>query len=149
MKKLLLITALLLTGFSSLFASHIPGGNITWQCTGNPNEYTVTMTMFVKCPSSLSSSATVQANNGCGLASQSLTLPQLGTAVEVSQICPAQMNQSDCPPGTGGIPGVMMYTYQATVTLGGPCNSWTFSFELCCRDANQNTTGGSGNSLYV
>jgi hypothetical protein len=59
------------------------------------------------------------------------------------------MSQSDCPPGTGGYPGVLMYTYTGTITLPGPCNSWTFFFELCCRDASSNMAGTSSNSLYV
>lgn len=147
MKKIFIILFVLLFGANS-YASHIPGGNLTYQCTGNPNEYLVTMTLFVSCPSTLGNQYTVTASNTCGLPNPTITLPQLGTQQEVSQICPAQQNQSDCPPGTGGIPGVLMYTYQALVTLPAGCNTWTFAFSLCCRDASTNTNGGSGNSMY-
>jgi gliding motility-associated-like protein len=147
MKKAFLIIVVLLTSFGS-FASHIPGGNISYQCTGNPNEYLITFTSFVSCPSSLGTAATVQANNTCGFPSQAIALTS-PPGVEVSQICPAQQSQSDCPPGTGGIPGVLMYTYTGLVTLGGPCDTWTFSFELCCRDASANMSGTTGNSFYV
>lgn len=147
MKKLLAVTIIFLLGLNS-YASHIPGGNLTYQCTGNPNEYLVTMTLFVSCPSSLGTQYTVTTSNTCGLTNPTITLPQLGTEQEVSQICAAQQNQSDCPPGTGGIPGVMMYTYQALVTLPAGCNTWTFAFSLCCRDASTNTNGGTGNTMY-
>lgn len=148
MKKSILAIAILLASLSNLFASHIPGGNLTWACTGNPNEYLVTMQMFVSCPSTLGTTYTGTITNTCGLANPTLTMPQLGVAQEVSQICPSQINLSDCPPGTGGIPGVLMYTYQTTVTLAGPCNTWDFAFSLCCRDASTNTDGGSGNTMY-
>ena len=149
MKKVLLIIVLLTAGFSNLFASHIPGGNLTWQCTGNPNEYLVTMQLFVSCPSSLGASYTGTITNTCGLTNPTLTMPQLGTQQNVSQICPADSLQGDCATGSsGGIPGVWMYTYQGLVTLPGPCNSWDFAFSLCCRDASTNTNGGSGNTMY-
>lgn len=137
---------MIFTGFSSSYASHIPGGNLTWACTGNPNEYIVTMQMFVSCPSSLSSTYTGTISNTCGLANPTLVMPQVGVAQEVSQICSAQMPNSACNGGT--IPGVMMYTYQATVTLPGGCNTWDFAFSLCCRDANSNTAGTSTNTMY-
>ncbi|MCB0402471.1 MAG: hypothetical protein KDD41_10335, partial [Flavobacteriales bacterium] len=147
-RKILAALTLLTISLTS-FASHIPGGNITYQCTGNPNEYLITMTMFVSCPATLGTTANITTANTCGLPTQTVTLQQVGTSQEVSQICPAQQSQSDCPPGTGGIPGVLMYTYQALVTLSGPCNSWTFTYELCCRDASSNLTGTSGNSFHV
>src|SRR3989338_110512 len=125
MKKILLIIFVSLIGITSSLASHIPGGNITYQCTGVPNQYLMTFTMFVSCPNTLGTSATVMASNNCGLPNPSINLTS-PPGVEVSQICAAQQSQSDCPPGTGGIPGVLMYTYTGLVTLAGPCNSWTF-----------------------
>ncbi len=158
MKKLIyaICIALSLIGYNS-YASHIPGGNITYQCTGNPNEFIITMNLFVSCPSSLSTTSyTITANNTCGLTNPTITLPLMpappggSNPQDVSQICPAQQNQSDCVTGTtGGLPGVEMYTYQAVVTLPGPCDSWTFSYEICCRDASTNTNGGTGNSFYT
>ena len=102
MKKVLLIIVLLTAGFSNLFASHIPGGNLTWQCTGNPNEYLVTMQLFVSCPSSLGASYTGTITNTCGLTNPTLTMPQLGTQQNVSQICPADSLQGDCATGSSG-----------------------------------------------
>ena len=43
MKNLLsVLTLILLFGFST-YASHIPGGNLTYTCTGTPNQYLLTM----------------------------------------------------------------------------------------------------------
>jgi len=147
MKKILIIALLALASINS-FASHIPGGNLTWTCTGNPNEYVVTMVMFVSCPSTLGTSYNVSVTNTCGLQNPTLALAQVGVMQEVSQICPDDMWNSACATPAGTIPGVRMYTYEATVTLPGPCNTWDFAFDLCCRDANSNTAGGSGNNMY-
>ena len=106
MKKAFLAIALILTGLISSHASHIPGGNLTWQCTGNPNEYIVTMVMFVSCPSSLGTTYTGTITNTCGLPNPTLTMPQLGVMQEVSQICPSEMWNSACATPAGSIPGV-------------------------------------------
>ncbi len=148
MKKILTIAFTLLISLSSSYASHIPGGNLTYQCTGNPNEYIITMTMFVSCPSSLGTTYNITASNNCGLTNPTIQLPQLGVMQEVSQICDAQIANSACATPAGTIPGVRMYTYQATITLPAGCDSWTFDFDICCRDASTNTNGGSGNSMY-
>ena len=155
MKKVLLIIALILTGLTNVKASHIPGGNFTWTCTGNPNEYLITMTMFVSCPSSLSTTSyTGTISNSCGLVNPVLNLPLVPSTptnpnpLDVSQICWQDTAQSDCAGNGGGIVGVNMYTYQALVTLPGPCDFWDFSFDLCCRDQNSNTAGGTGNNMY-
>ncbi len=148
MKRILSIVLLVLAGLSSSYASHIPGGNLTWQCTGNPNEYIVTMQLFVSCPSTLGTSYTGTISNTCGLPNPTLTLPQVGVMQEVSQICQDQLWNSACATPAGTIPGVRMYTYQTTVTLPDTCNTWDFAFSLCCRDASTNTNGGSGNTMY-
>ena len=148
MKKALLILVILFTGFSNLKASHIPGGNLTWQCTGNPNEYIVRMVMFVSCPNTLGTQYNITITNTCGYPVMNEALAQVGVMQEVSQICPADMWNSACATPAGTIPGVRMYTYEATITLPGPCNTWDFAFELCCRDQNSNTAGGNGNDMY-
>jgi len=148
MKNYILAIIFTIIGFTNTFGAHIPGGNLTWQCTGNPNEYVISMNLFVSCPDFLSSSYSISISNTCGLANPNITLPQLGQPVEISQICPSQINLSDCPPGTGGIPGVMMYTYQTTIVLPAGCDSWDFEFDLCCRDASTNTNGGTGNEMF-
>lgn len=147
MKKLFVsILFLIIIAFSTK-ASHIPGGTMTYACVG-PNTYELTMTLFVRCPSSLSSSYSSSyftVTNNCGLANPVIpTFNQVGTEVDVSQTCPTQ--QSVCNGGT--IPGVKMYTYTATVTFPGPCDSWSIAFDLCCRDNSTNINGASSASMY-
>ena len=72
--------------------------------------------------------------NSCGLSptfigGSSLTLI---STTEVSQLCPAQLPQSECSGGT--LPGMEAYLYQVQVTLPD-CDCWTFSYTLCCRNS--------------
>jgi gliding motility-associated-like protein len=145
MKKFLLIITLILSSLSGIYASHIPGGNVTWACTGNPNEFVFTIKLYVSCPSVLSTtSLTATMNNTCGLVNPTLVLPFIDS-VEVSQIC--NDAASDC--GSGTWPGVREYTYRDTITLPDTCDSWEFVFSQCCRDAANNLTGTTSNTFYV
>jgi gliding motility-associated-like protein len=149
MKKSLLIIALLLTGFCNLFASHIPGGNITWTCDPtNPLCYNFIFTQVINCPST---NPTTMGNgftitNSCGLANPVMpVLNQTGLSVDVAQTCATAT--STCNGGT--VPGAWLATYEGQVCFPANCDSWTIDYELCCRDANSNTAGGSGNSMHL
>ena len=149
MKKIILILSLII-GFSGIsFGSHIPGGTITYQCTGTPNQYIISMTMFVKCPTTLGTTQNFgfTISNTCGLvnpAIPAMTLVSTGQ-VDVTQTCATQT--SNCPPNTGGVQGVLMYKYEGIITFPAACNSWSICFDLCCRDQSSNMNGGQGNSL--
>lgn len=121
-------------------ASHVPGGNITYECVG-PNQYLVTLTLFEDCGSAFEGNGTqfLSINNDCGYTSlTSFNLPNVIYQQEVSQLCPAQLGQSECSGGT--LPGVWMHQWQAVITLPGPCDAWTFSYSSCCRNTSNNLT---------
>lgn len=122
------------------YASHVPGGNITYECVG-PNQYLVTLTLFEDCGTAFESNfpQTIQAQNTCGLTNPTISLPNIIFQQEVSQLCPAQIGQSEC--NGGNLPGVWMHQWQAVVTLPGPCDTWTFSYSSCCRNNSVNVTG--------
>ena len=149
MKKALLIIAILLTGFGSSFASHIPGGNITWTCDpANPLCYNFIFTQVINCPSTnpttMSNGFTI--TNDCGLANPTMpVLTQTGLSIDVAQTCATAT--STCAGGT--VPGAWLATYEGQVCFPANCDSWTIDYELCCRDANSNTAGGSGNSMHL
>ncbi len=135
---------------NTLFASHISGGNITYECTGNPNEYFITLTLFRDCGGvSAPTTPSIDFSNSCGLTnppSLGLTLDTLHTG-EISQLCPSYMGQSECNGGT--FPGYEQYVYTGLVTLPGPCDSWTLSYDICNRNTATNLSGGSGNCFYI
>lgn len=149
-KKLFSVLVFVFTIALNTNASHIPGGNLTYQCTGNPNEYLLTMELFVKCPSTLSSSYSsfnFTISNDCGLPNPTVpTFTQVGVQQDVTQTCPSQL--SNCPPNpSGGVQGVLMYTYEALITFPANCDSWEICFSLCCRDNATNVTGNSSNDM--
>ena len=146
MKHLALNCFLLL--FSTIsFASHVPGGNITYECVG-PNQYLITLTLFEDCGTAFTSNVnqTVVIDNDCGYTGLiNVSLPNTMFQEEVSQLCDTEMPNSECNGGT--LPGIYMHQWQAIVTLPGPCDSWTFSYGSCCRNGATNVPS-TGESYY-
>ena len=130
-------------------ASHVPGGNITYECVG-PNTYVITLTVFEDCGTAFYSNGpeSISVTNSCGISfSSTLSLPNITFQQEVSQLCPAVIaqNQSEC--NGGSFPGVYMHVWRDTVVLPANCDGWTFSFDDCCRNSSNNLTGSS-NDYY-
>lgn len=152
LKSICLTTVIFLLNstFSNLYATHIPGANITYSCNpANPLEYTFTMTLFRKCPGThpaTMSPAYFTLTNDCGLTNPIVpTFNQVGVAVDVNQLCSSVT--SNCSGGTQ--PGVWKYTYEATIILPANCNGWHLAYDLCCRDASSNLTGTTSNNMAM
>lgn len=131
--------------FSTTHASHVSGGNITYECLGN-GDYEITLTLYRDCEGITAPTAPSINIDGCGT-TQNLSLTQVGTSSEVSQLCPTNLPNSSCNGGT--LPGVEEYTYSAIVNLAD-CDCYTFSYELCCRNnAITNINGASADDIYI
>ena len=129
-------------------ASHVPGGNITYQNIG-PNTFVITLTLFEDCGTAFTSNLpeTIDITNNCGLSfSSTISLPNIIFQQEVSQLCSASLPASECNGGT--LPGVYMHVWQDTITLPGPCDSWVFSYSSCCRNSSNNLTGTSSDYYW-
>ena len=148
MKKFILSIIAIFGICSSLHATHVPGGNITYQCIG-PNTYVITLTLFEDCGTAFTSSTnqTISVANDCGFTfSPTISLPNIVFQDEVSQLCFPSLPLSEC--SGGSLPGVYMHVWQDTITLPGPCDSWTFSYSSCCRNQSNNLTGTSNNYYW-
>ena len=146
MKKLYCLLLIIFSYFSSI-ASHVPGGNISYECIG-PNTYVVTLTVLEDCGTAFigNSPQSINVNNSCGLTfPTNIGLPIVTYQQEISQVCNQQITQSEC--NGGGLPGVYMHRWSDTITLPGTCDSWIFSYDDCCRNASQNLIG-TGNNYY-
>ncbi|MGV6862686.1 MAG: T9SS type B sorting domain-containing protein [Putridiphycobacter sp.] len=145
-------TIIFLLIISNANATHIAGGNFSYTCTGNPNEYDITLTLYRDCGGiSAPTSPSISFTNSCGLTNPSslgLTLTAIlpGTTNEISQLCPQQIGQSECNGGT--LPGIEQYVYTGTVTFPGACDSWTMSYQVCDRNPSTNLSGTS-NCFYI
>jgi gliding motility-associated-like protein len=148
-KKSLLVLLVLFVGLfsKSASASHIAGGEITYNCLGN-NQYEINLNLFVDCAGfNPGASQMVNFTSTCG-GTATLTVnvsPQSTNGIEISQLCQAQLPQSTCNGGT--LPGMWIFNYTGIVTLAPPCDTWTMSWQTCCR--NNAVTNVTPNNSYV
>src|SRR5258708_5451231 len=127
MKKLqLLFSILFLVSFcTNTKASHLMGGNITYQWI-NGNTYQLTLVLYRDC-SGILAPGTVDINysstcNPGGL----VTLDSvIGNTMDVTPICPNAL--SYCNGGTNI--GFEKYVYSGILTLPATCSDWQFTFE--------------------
>ncbi len=140
-----ILTLIFSTKSNDIYASHAMGADIYYECI-NPatNTYRVTFDFYRDCAGiSAPSSVGLSYTSSCG--SGSITMFRVGAGVEVSPLCPAQINQSRCRGGS--LPGVQKYTYQATINNLAPCSNWVFGAGINARNGAI-TTGPSG-TLWV
>lgn len=177
--RLILFTLLSILAFNDSFATHVAGGYINYECTGNPNEYIITVTLYRDCsgvpaPNHISTlpeydpffciplgDPMLSFQNDCALGDPPNddmcdTGPFCGTeeclklelvhSEEVSQLCENDIQNSTC--NGGSLPGFEKYVYQTTVTLP-PCDGWTVTFELCCRNPATNVQNADGANFVM
>ncbi len=147
MKKILALLAVFSLTFNA-FASHVPGGNITYECIGN-GQYLLTLTLFEDCGTAFEtgSDQPITITNDCGITG--LTNVSLQNTVfqqEVSQLCSSQLPLSEC--NGGSMPGVYMHQWQGVITLPADCDSWVFAYSSCCRNTSSNASSSSANYYW-
>ncbi|MEO8148293.1 MAG: T9SS type A sorting domain-containing protein [Bacteroidia bacterium] len=153
MRKLLLAftvcTFCLLSGFNTVRASHIMGGELTYHWISG-NDYQLTLTLYRDCNgiSAPSPSTEVYVYSSCGA-------NILVTMMEISNtnITPAcDMSLTCVIPNTIGYPGVEKHVYTGMVTLPGTCSDYVFYWTSCCRNAaitNLANASGFGATFYA
>lgn len=138
------ITTLVLSVFTTtaLLAEHLPGGSITYQCTGN-NTYEVTLQLWRECSGSPMLGQSLTFSSDCGVLFTLNNVPLIDQQ-EVSPICPDQQDETTCNGGT--LIGIEQYTYRTTLFLS-PCNGWTLAWNTCCRNESVNLISTQG--IYI
>ena len=139
-----LLLAALMTQ-SAVQASHISGGDISYTCLGS-GQYRITLNLYRDCSGiSMGTTQTIDVNNDCGYPSQTLTATLVTNSItgenftNVSQLCLADSLNNTCYGGS--LPGMQKYTYEVTVTLTQTCDSFRFSWGVCCRNSSNNLIG--------
>ncbi len=134
MKKLVIIT-LTFTLFLVQYikASHIAGGDLSYTCLGN-NQYQINLNLFVDCMGfDPGAQQWIDFTSTCG-STASLTVDVLNPGgTEISQLCASQINNSTC--NGGNLPGMWVFYYTGVVTLDTLCDTWTMSWNTCCRNS--------------
>ncbi|MGQ0828835.1 MAG: gliding motility-associated C-terminal domain-containing protein [Bacteroidota bacterium] len=119
-------------------ADHIAGADLSYTCLGN-NKYQINLNLYADClgydaiNNGISSQQTVYISSACfGSTTTTVNLTNPG-GTEISQLCPSQINNSQCNGGT--LPGMLVFRFTATVTLS-PCDTIKFNYSKCCRSAS-------------
>jgi gliding motility-associated-like protein len=135
MKKIVTILVLALTFVSvkNIRASHIAGGDINYVCLGG-DQYQINLNLFVDCLGfDPGATQTINFTSTCGgTATANVNVTNPG-GTEISQLCPTQINNSTC--NGGSLPGMWVFHFTGTVTLTPPCDTWTMSWTVCCRNS--------------
>lgn len=115
-------------------ATHLSGGNFYYECLGN-DSFLIQLTLWRDCSGISAPGTTPVTITGCNT-TINVTLQQVQalSAINVSQVCPADSLNTTCNNGT--LPGVEEYLYEGIVVLTPPCANWTMSWSLCCRNGN-------------
>jgi hypothetical protein len=149
MKKILQITSLFLSLLisSDLMASHVMGVDMSYECLG-PGQYRVRLQAYRDCKGvDMGSAHTISVKSAqCGVTT-SITLNQVGPALDVTPLCPSA--QSRC--GGSGTYGIQKYVYEGILNLPIGCGSdWILSWDLCCRNAAINSLSSPSNEgVYI
>ena len=116
---------------SSVQASHIMGGEITYTCVSN-NNYQITLKLYRDCSGvTLGNSETLVANSiSCG--SQNISMTLVGSPTDITPLCASAPSACN---GGGGSNGVEEYIYTGNLTTNSSCTDWTLSYSSCCRNS--------------
>jgi len=139
MKKFILLLAVLLA-FSNANASHLLGGEITWQClTSGPNqgEYIFTMKLYRDCDGiTLSTGPQTLEMWGVGAPFTTITL-DFDTVIDISPLCDVTNSgyaALDCINNPVGAVEEYIYISQPIAIVGlPPLAGWHFTWDSCCR----------------
>lgn len=147
MRKFLLLGILLAAVSTS--ASHLVGGNITWECQGN-NQYVFKLNLYRDCkPGTASLQPTERIFGPAGF----ITL-QRDTVIDLSLRCNGPSTLK-CDGPANSRKGIELHSYSSNViSLPGapPATGWVFSYSLCCRTnsvANLNLISTSLSGTYI
>ena len=149
MKKIILLALpFILLLIQNVKASHIAGGDLSYTCLGG-NQYQVNLNLFVDCLGfDPGTTQTIDFTSTCG-GSTSLTVNGTNPGgTEISQLCAAQIGNSTC--NGGNLPGMWVFHFTGVITLAPPCDTWTMSWDVCCRNgAILNLDDADSQSSYI
>lgn len=132
----LLLSILHLLAFNKLHATHLMGGEITWQCQGD-GRYVFTLKLYRDCNGvPLNFPVMLRVHNHPSVSSIAM---QLVSQLDISPKCNGSGPTISCAGADGNDAGaVEEFILQSNpVLLSGtpPAQGWVFTFDDCCRNA--------------
>src|SRR5436190_22319783 len=143
---LLLISLFYFLAVSSTNASHLAGGEITYQWKGG-NTYHIVITIYRDCngiaaPSSLIINI---ASASCGYLVAVTAQPVPGTGTDINPACQGILTTCH----GGSFPGFQKWEYSVDYTLPNQCSDWKFYGNLGTRSAPTTIFCLTSCNLYV
>lgn len=139
---------LCIIGSLNLSASHILGGEITWDCLGS-GQYYMKLTLYRDCTGIGLNTSTQSISGPFG------NIPLGRKSIEtLNPICADPANSYGCPGDVTTFPpflgSIERHVYADTISLSGtpPSSGWEFSYVYCCRDYLVNSSVGSGYYIH-
>ena len=122
MKKLLIILTVLLLASSNINATHLMGGDLTYECLGN-GQYKLTLKVYRDCNGiNVGSYQVIYQTGNCGTGYQYMTFM---SKREITPVCPGVVGTA-CN-NMGGTYGVGEHVFEATFTISDTCKNVSFS----------------------
>lgn len=149
LRHLFLVAGLMLALSNKSNATHIYGADLFYTHISG-NTYRVTLNVYGDCaggafPNLPGATAQVRVSNGTTLYTTLTLVAQSPTnGVEVTPVCPSQINNTKCSSLTNPWPGVKKFVYAANVTLNTTSSDWRFRFT-----GNMGTTTSAGRSTNI
>jgi len=143
MKKILILI-MLFAGTFQVRASHLMGGEITWECLGT-GQYIFKMILYRDCEGISIPTGTQTLEVYGNPALTSISLPNWSTA-DITYCQPTYNCFSANPPAGATEQGIYISN---PVTLNGvpPAGGWTFAWHSCCRNAALTNVQAGGFSM--
>lgn len=121
-------------------ASHLLGGEIGYEyvsTAGNVQTYRVTLSLFSDCSSTSAALPLLIGadpivslyNNNALVQSVNLSYQAALSDVEITPVCPDEVNNTACTNINNPIPGIKRYVYKGDFAVTGLSANWHFSFE--------------------
>lgn len=124
----------LLLSYGKSYATHLFGADLFYTHISG-STYQVTLVAYGDCSGSsfpllIGASPEVDVYNGTALTNTiSLTVDFANSDIEVTPVCPAEINNTRCTNPSNPLPGVKKYTYRGTVNLPFASTNWRFRFD--------------------
>ena len=142
---------LLLMGTTSLYATHLMGGEIELICVNsgtNPPTYRIRVRIYRDCGGiSQPSTITVRYQSSSCNVNQTITLNRInGLGTDITPLCPGQ--QSRCANSNSPNIGWQEHVYESSNIQLQACTDWVISTTDCCRNSDI-TTGSADGDFYL
>lgn len=145
MKSTIYLFALLLLSCFQSNASHLMGGELSYAYNGS--NYVITLHLYRDCSGiTLPGSAPVTIRSASAGVNFQITAQQLSLN-QITLPCPGTVTK--CQNSSSNIPGVMMGTYKAVVTLPSKRTDWVIEYNANARTTMLNLVGTSNLHLMA